>query len=156
MRAILCKRRKKMNDQFDYIPQNDQPPYQNQGFGFAPQQPEANGKGYAIASLCLGIASVFFTCICCCLYYVAIVTGILAIIMACISKSKNGGKMSGMAIAGLILGILGIILFLVMVVFEAFVFTEEFIAESFEEFYGMPYEDFMESYMEDMEAVPIE
>ncbi len=144
-----------MNNQFDYIPQGDGPSYQNQGFGMPPQQPEQNGKKYAIASLCLGIATVFFTCLCCCLYYVAIVTGILAIVMAFVSKSKNGGKMSGMAIAGLILGILGILFFLIMVLCEAFVFTEEFIAEVFEEAYGMPYEDFMESYMEGMD-VPIE
>ena len=143
-----------MNDQFDYIPQGDGPSYQNQGFGMPPQQPEQNGKGYAIASLCLGIASVFFTCLCCCLYYVAIVTGILAIVMAFISKNKNGGKMSGPAIAGLILGILGILFFLIMLIFEAFVFTEEFIAEVFEEAYGMPYEEFMESYM-DMEGMDI-
>lgn len=135
-----------MNNQFDYVPQNDQPPFQNGGFGGMPPQPEGHAKGYAIASLCLGIASVFFCCICCCLYYVAIITGILAIVMALLAKRDNGCKMPGMALAGLILGIIGIIIFLVMIVFEVFILTDEMIASTVEEIYGMPYEDFMKEY----------
>ena len=53
--------------------------------------------------------------------------------------------MSGMAIAGLILGIIGIILFLLIVVLNISGFFEEIMMETIEETYGMPYEDVLKS-----------
>ena len=53
--------------------------------------------------------------------------------------------MSGMAIAGLILGIIGIILFLLIVVLSISGIFEEIMMETIEETYGMPYEDVLES-----------
>ena len=133
-----------MNGQFDYSQPNGQPPF-TQSFDMMPPNQAKNGKGFAIASLCLGIASVVFCCCCCCLYYVAIITSILAIVFACLSKSANGGKLSGMAIAGLILGIIGILLFLFCLFMEVSGIFEEIMIEAIEDTYGMPYEDFLES-----------
>ena len=133
-----------LNNQFDYSQPNEQPPFM-QGFDMMSPSTQKSDKKYAIASLCLGIASIVLYCCCCCLYYVAIVTSILAIIFAILSKNANGGKMSGMAIAGLILGIIGIILFLLIVVLNISGFFEEIMMETIEETYGMPYEDVLKS-----------
>ena len=54
------------------------------------------GKGFAIASLVLGIASFFFS---------GIICGILAIVFGCMAKKK--GYVGGMAKAGIICGIIG-------------------------------------------------
>lgn len=132
-----------MNNQFDYSQPNGQPPFM-QSFDMMPQN-RAGGKGFAIASLCLGIASVVFCCCCCCLYYVAIITSILAIVFACLARSANNGKMPGMAIAGLILGIIGILLFCFFLFMEVSGILEEIMIETIEDTYGMPYEDFLES-----------
>lgn len=72
---------------------------------YQPQQPQP-GKGLGITALVLGIISVVFFWI----YFVDILTllmGITAIILAVMSgkKCKNG-----MATAGLILGIIGVVL----------------------------------------------
>ena len=93
-----------MND-FDYKPQSDLPPI-NFDFGMEPPKPPKNGKGFATAALILGIVSLLFICCCCVLYRAAIVPAVLAIVMASLSKRDNGGKLTGMAKAGLILGII--------------------------------------------------
>lgn len=142
-----------MNNQFDYSNPNEQPPFM-QSFDTMSPTPNKNGKGFAIASLCLGIASVFFCCCCCCLYYVAIITGVLAIVFAFLSKNANNGKLSGMAIAGLILGIIAIVLFLMLAFLEFSGMMEEILRETIEETYGMSYEDFMESM--GMGEIPLE
>ena len=58
-------------------------------------------KGLSIASMVLGIVSIITYCI----FFVSIPCSILAIIFAIIGKNK-GGK--GMAIAGLVCGIIGL------------------------------------------------
>lgn len=66
-----------------------------------------NGSGYAVASLILGISSIglgFFGCCC-----INLIPAILSIIFAIVSK-KKGGKMSGMATAGIILSIIAIVI----------------------------------------------
>ena len=85
------------------------------------QQPDKRAKNYAKASLILGIIAVSLSCVCCCLYYLTLPLGVIAIVMAILSKKKSGGKISGMATAGLILGIIGLVLFLILVCFEAYV-----------------------------------
>ena len=72
--------------------------YQNQGWQPYPQNIQQPGHGLAISSLILGIIS---------LIVFAIIAGPLGIIFGCISKSK--GNKSGMATAGIICGICGII-----------------------------------------------
>ena len=136
---------------YDYSASSMQPPI---NFGMAPQR-SGGGKGYATASLILGILGIFFACCCCFLYYAAIVFGILSIVMACLAKSKNGGKMPGKAIAGLILGIIAIIFFICIislsVLFSSGVFNEA-LDEIFYEQYGMSMEEFMESYMNELDT----
>ncbi len=68
-----------------------------------PQPPQSHG--YNIATLVLGILSI----VCCCFYgFISIICGILAIIFFVLSK-KNGTS-NGMAVAGLICAIFGLVL----------------------------------------------
>ena len=70
------------------------------------QAASAPGKGFAVASLVLGIVSFF--CF-------AVVTGILAIIFGGVAKSK--GYRGAMGTAGIACGIVGLALWLVMLIF---------------------------------------
>ena len=63
--------------------------------------PEGESKGLSIASMVLGIVSLVLFCF----WYVSIPCAILAIIFGVIGKKKGG---RGMAIAGLVLGIIAI------------------------------------------------
>lgn len=134
---------------FDYNPSTSYESFMNQNH----QMPQKNGhaKGYAIAALCLGIASLVFACCCCCLYYIVPVFSIVAIIMACLSKRDNEGKMSGMAIAGLVLAIIGLVIFLFLLVSEIFLLNMtnpdtvlKMLDEVFMEEYGMTFEEYFE------------
>ncbi len=77
--------------------------YQQPVYVDPPMPTSETKKGKAIASLCLGIASVIC---CCCCNFVGIIAGIIGIILACLSKKENG-KFSGMAMTGLIFSICG-------------------------------------------------
>ena len=132
-----------MNNQFDYVPQNDGiPPID---FGLTPpqQQPKRKGNGFAIAALVLGIVSVVVSCCCCCLYYLSLVLSIVAIVMAVLAKRENGGKMPGKATAGLILAIIGLVLFLMMVCVEI-AFAQGLLDEAFYDATGMTMEEYMD------------
>ena len=100
-----------MDDQFGY--QNSYMPTEP-----AAPQPTGHAQGYATAALVLGIASLVLTCCCWCfaLFYAGGPCAVLAIVFACLSKRDNGGKLQGKALAGLILGIIGIIFFLICLV----------------------------------------
>lgn len=83
------------------------------------QQP---GKGFAIASMVLGIVSFF--CF-------AFITGLLGIVFGGVAKSK--GSRSSMATAGIVCGVIGVALWLLMLLFfesASMLFYEEFL-ESF-------------------------
>ena len=65
--------------------------------------PVDDRKGFNITSMVLGIISVvFFT-----LWYVSLPSGIIAIIFGIAGKDRGG---RGMGIAGLVLGIIGVVL----------------------------------------------
>lgn len=66
------------------------------------EQPKPKADGLAIASLICGIAAL----ICCCCTYLALAVGIAAVVLAVLSK-KQQGKFSGMALGGMICGIIG-------------------------------------------------
>ena len=85
------------NPNYGYAPNQGQP--QNPNYGYAPVQPPVAdpGKGMAIAAMVLGIISFF--CF-------PAITGALGIIFGCVAKGK--GSRSGMAIAGIICGAIGI------------------------------------------------
>ncbi len=69
------------------------------------QQPANPNNGFAIGALVCGIASI----LCCCGCGIGVIVGIAGIVMAILSKKDNGGKLSGMALAGLICSIVGIV-----------------------------------------------
>lgn len=90
------------------------------------QPPEKNGL--AVASMVLGILSLLLCCTC----FVNILLGVLAIIFGLLSK--NGQKMNGSAKAGVVLGIIGIIL--TVLVWGVFFFF--FMMDTYSEMYAVP------------------
>lgn len=136
-----------MNQDYHSIPTNDFSSFEQQP-GQMP--PTGHAKGFAIASLCLGIAALVVCCLCCCFYYIAVVLSAVSIVMAILAKRDNGGKMPPMAIAGLIMAIIGIVFFLCMLVFEICMSTvsdEQLYAildPYFEDTFGMSFKEYME------------
>ena len=107
-----------MNNEFNF---------QSNSFGgFEPAQKKSQNN-YAIASLVLGIVSIL--CCCCCCFAETIgliimgVSAVLAIVFAFLSKKNNNGKMDGKAIAGLILGIIAIVMLLLFLAAIVGVYT---------------------------------
>lgn len=76
-------------------------------------QPNEPGKGFAIASMILGIVSLVLFCTC-----INLPLALAAIILAIVQFVKSGKN--GMAIAGLITGIASIVLFIVFWVLISF------------------------------------
>lgn len=94
--------------------------------GFEPVQKKSQNN-YAIASLVLGIVSIL--CCCCCCFAETIgliimgVSAVLAIVFAFLSKKNANGKMDAKAIAGLILGIVAIVMLLLFLAAIVGVYT---------------------------------
>lgn len=88
---------------------NEQPVYNNYEQPVAPEQPKKTDT-LAIVSLILGIAAIVFGC---CITYVGIALGIGGIICSIMSKKK---QKSGMATAGLVCSIIGIVLALIWII----------------------------------------
>ena len=85
-------------------------------FDFIPT-PQKNTSGkWAVAALVLGILALVFICCLSCLIYGAPVAAILAIVFAIVAKNKNGGKMPGKAIAGLVLAIIALVILLILII----------------------------------------
>ncbi|MBQ5612464.1 MAG: hypothetical protein IIU88_01990 [Clostridia bacterium] len=101
-----------MNPQEDYIPAAAQAPSPTPPQGAEKESPRA----YAYAALALGLLSLF----CCCCYYAAGAVAVLSIVFACLAKKRNGGKLPTPALVGLILAILGLLLFLCMIGLEIY------------------------------------
>ncbi len=80
--------------------------YTNNGFNAAPEQ--EGSKTLAIVSLVLGIVSILAGCCCAPVPIAAIITGVIAKV-----KKKPG---SGMALAGIITGAVGLVVAIVMVI----------------------------------------
>lgn len=92
-------------------------------------QPKEPGKGFAIASMILGIVSLVLFCTC-----INLPLAIAAIILAIVQFVKNGKN--GMAITGLITGIASIVLFIVFFVLIFF----GVINDSLYHGYDLPYD----------------
>lgn len=75
----------------------------------------SKNRGFAIASMILGIISI----VCCCIYYIGLAAAVLAIVFAVISRVRMG-YFDGFAIAGLITGIIGAVFGIAMLVVEIF------------------------------------
>ncbi len=71
-------------------------------YGFYVNEPPKKTDGFGIAALITGIISL----LCCCLYPVTWLIGVIGIVFAIISRKKMG-EFTGIAIAGLICAILG-------------------------------------------------
>lgn len=85
-----------------------------------PEGPVPNNKGFAIASLVLGIAAIVPGC--CCTVFGMIILGVLAIVFAILFNKANPTPVpgKGMAKAGFILGIVAIVLAIVLFVASLF------------------------------------
>lgn len=88
-------------DQQNFNPEFNQQNFNNSGKG--------QGVGLGIASMVLGIVSIVLSCV----WYVCVPAGVVSIILAIVQMIKNEKK--GMAIAGIICSVIGIILAIVMV-----------------------------------------
>ena len=86
-------------------PENPIPPH----YDFVYGEEKKPGNGFAIASLVLGI----FSLLCCCLWYVSLACGVLSVVFAIVQK-KRAGDMGGMALAGMICGIVGAVIALLI------------------------------------------
>jgi hypothetical protein len=73
-------------------------------------------RGWSVASMVLGILSI----LCCCFTYVPLVMSVLAIIFSIVSR-RNLGYFDGMAIAGLVMGIIGFIFSVMALVGDLYV-----------------------------------
>ena len=92
--------------------------------------------GYSIASLVLGI----FGILCCCIWPVGGTCAILALVFTLISRKQNG-SFNGLAVAGLVLAIIGLVLFGWMLVDEILLLVDPSRAEEnakfWEEYFKM-------------------
>ena len=78
-------------------------------------------NGFAIASLILGILSILFSCC----YGFGIFFSIPGIILAIVSRKSSNGKLSGMAIGGLVCSILGTLIAVFMIAAVIKLFSSE-------------------------------
>ena len=94
----------------------------NNEFNFQSYTSPAKGaekNKFALASLVLGIVAVLCTCCCCANVLGVIPMGIcavLAIVFAFVSKKNSNGKMDKKAVAGLVLGIVAMVILLIFLV----------------------------------------
>lgn len=118
--------------------QNNESSYQNEqeyAFQMVTKNGKPKTKGWAVASMVLGILSV----VCCCFGWSGILMGAGAIILAIVSR-RNLGYFDGMTIAGLILGIFGFV-FGATVLIYTLTLPPEFWEEYFKELENLPGSD---------------
>lgn len=92
------------------------------------EQPQAPGNQKALWSMILGISALVTSIVCFCVYIAGIVLGVPAVILAVIAKREieaSGGQQSGagQAKAGLITGIIGIVLSVLTVILLVVLFA---------------------------------
>ncbi len=78
---------------------------------------QKNSNVFAILALVCGILGIIFNCCC---GWLSIPFGIAALVLALVAPKKGNGKLEGMALAGLILGIVTIVFFVVSIIFTIF------------------------------------
>lgn len=118
--------------------QNNESSYQNEqeyAFQMVTKNGKPKTKGWAVASMVLGILSV----VCCCFGWSGIMMGAGAIILAIVSR-RNLGYFDGMTIAGLILGIFGFV-FGATILIYTLTLPPEFWEEYFKELENLPGND---------------
>ena len=101
--------------------------YGYNGYNNMPPQP-GPGSGFAITSLVCGILSI----LCCyCTLGVTVIPAIMAIIFGIVAQKK--GQSKGLSIAGIITGVIGLLLSLGMIIYIVFVGGITFL-ESFSQY----------------------
>ena len=94
----------------------------NRGYSFQTiMDIKSRNRGFAIASMIIGI----FSILCCCSVWFGFVLGAFAVTLAVTSRVRMG-YFDGLAIAGLVLGIIGLV-FTVSTHLVSVVFLEEYV-----------------------------
>ena len=117
--------------------------------------PEKNGRTMAISSLILAAVSIFLLFMgCCC---INLIPAILAVVFAAISK-KRDGKMSGIAIAGLVIGIISIVLTVILLVMVIYIGVQisnnptgeiaRAMDQAFLQRYGVTFQEYLDQFMQ--------
>ena len=97
------------------------------GYGYGYQAPRRSpGYGISLASMILGIGALFLSWS----VWVSLVCGILAVVFACVGRARDG-KFSASAKAGLITGIIAIVVVIALIV--CFIFFGDAIKAFLEE-----------------------
>lgn len=96
--------------------------YTQQQYNYQPQGQDTPGRGYAIASMVLGICGIVF---CCCYGMIGIICSVLALIMHH-NAVKMDGFESSYAKVGKICGIIGIALGAITLILSVFVMLLKF------------------------------
>lgn len=96
-------------------PVYQQPVYQQPGMPQEPKKP----VGLAVASMVLGIVALVLSC---CVPYLPIVLALLAVVLGAVSLAKKMGG-TGMAVAGLVCGIIGLVPAVIVIVSGAALFS---------------------------------
>ena len=93
---------------------------QNNGYSYQTvMEMKSRNRGFAVASFILGIVSI----VCCCSYYIALGSAVLAIVFAIVSRARMG-YFDGLAITGLILGIIGAVFTATLIFAELFLMDD--------------------------------
>lgn len=142
-----------MNNEFDYYPQSEQSFFEQTPF---PLQSTGHAKGYSYAALWLGIASALCA-FCCCFYLLAPVLACISIVMACKARRDNARRMTGAATAGLVLSIVGLVLFAIILTFDLIMLAipesefREMIRTVIEDSYGVSFEEYIDAIRSELE-----
>ena len=130
-----------------YFEQDNQSSNENSGYvpplniNYTPEpqfEDKKPQKGFAIAGLVLGILSIIC---CCCNEYISLIMGILAVVFFFVDKKQNG-SINGMAIAGLVCGLVSIAISVFGLILSTTDFYKEFLAT---------YEAYLDEYMSQLE-----
>ncbi len=144
---------------YDYQPQNDGSDVNG---GMPPVNlgaPAKNGHNMAVTSLILAVSSIVLVFLgCCC---INLIPAILSIVFALISK-KRSGKMEGVAIAGLVVGIICVVLTLIFIGFVIYIgiavsnnpngAIAQRLDDLFMQRYGISFSEYMNQILGDAEA----
>ena len=101
-------------------------------------------KIFSVASFAVALCSV----LCCCLPWFGLVTGILSVVFAVVSR-KTIGYFDGLAVAGLIIGIFGIVFGVSNMILDYLINNTDYLNEFLAE-----YEKMLEQYMVEVGEKP--
>ena len=94
-------------------------------------------NGMAVASLVLGIISIC----CCCVSWVSLILGVLAIVFAVLSKKNPAQK--GLATAGLVMGIIAVVLAVVSIIVANTEWYQDVVMQQLIDTFGEEYADML-------------